>query len=135
MQLAYHNHDFEMAELDGELIIDHLLSGADPEALLWQADVAWIDRGGQDPATLLREHSGRVVSIHAKDNYPAGEGEDEGGFATVGSGRLEWDAVLAAAAEAGVQYYIVEHDQPTDYQTIADSLEFLSANLPTALEE
>ncbi|CAA9334056.1 MAG: Sugar phosphate isomerases/epimerases, partial [uncultured Chloroflexia bacterium] len=125
MQLAYHNHDFEMEEIDGELIIDHVLNAADPENLMWQADVAWIDRGGQDPAQLLSDHAGRVISIHAKDNYPEGEGEDEGGFATVGSGRLDWDAVLPAADEAGVQYYIVEHDQPADYQTIADSFEFL----------
>lgn len=134
LQLAYHNHDFEMAELDGELIIDHLLGGAaDPETLMWQADVAWIDRGGQDPAQLLSEHAGRVVSIHAKDNYPEGEGEDEGGFATVGTGVLEWGAVLPAAAEAGVQEYIVEHDSPVDYQTIADSFDFLSAELPAVL--
>ena len=133
MQLAYHNHDFEMEEVDGKLIIDHLLNAADPENLMWQADVAWIDRGGQDPAQLLRDHAGRVISIHAKDNYPEGEGEDEGGFATVGSGRLDWDAVLPAADEAGVQYYIVEHDSPVDYQTIADSYEFLSAELPAVL--
>ncbi len=133
MQLAYHNHDFEMEEIDGELIIDHVLNAADPENLMWQADVAWIDRGGQDPAQLLSDHAGRVISIHAKDNYPEGEGEDEGGFATVGSGRLDWDAVLPAADEAGVQYYIVEHDQPADYQTIADSFEFLSAELPAVL--
>lgn len=133
MQLAYHNHDFEMEEVGGELIIDHILNAAEPETLMWQADVAWIDRGGQDPAALLSEHAGRVVSIHAKDNYPEGEGEDEGGFATVGSGTLEWDAVLLAASEAGVQLYIVEHDSPTDYGTIADSYEFLSSTLPEVL--
>ena len=133
MQLAYHNHDFEMEEVDGELIIDHVLNAADPENLMWQADVAWIDRGGQDPAQLLSDHAGRVISIHAKDNYPEGEGEDEGGFATVGSGRLDWDAVLPAASEAGVQYYIVEHDSPTDYGTIADSRGFLAAELPPLL--
>lgn len=31
------------------------------------------------------------------------------------------------------EYYIVEHDQPTDYGTIADSLEFLSSTLPGVL--
>lgn len=133
LQLAYHNHDFEMEEIDGKLIIDHLLDAASPETLMWQADLAWIDRGAQDPAALLTEHAGRVVSVHAKDNYPEGEGEDEGGFATVGSGTLEWDTVLPATVEAGVQYYIVEHDSPTDYQTIADSFEFLSQELPAVL--
>lgn len=133
LQLAYHNHDFEMAEIDGQLIIDHLLGGAAPETLMWQADLAWIDRGGQDPAALLLEHAGRVVSVHAKDNYPEGEGEDEGGFATVGSGTLDWEAILPATVKAGVQTYIVEHDSPTDYVTIADSYGFLSQELPAVL--
>lgn len=135
MQLAYHNHDFEMEELEGELVIDHLLDAAEPENLMWQADIAWIDRGGQDPAQLLTDHAGRVISVHAKDNYPEGEGEDEGGFATVGSGTIDWSSVLPAAVEAGVQYYIVEHDSPTDYQTIADSYAFLSEQLPDALDQ
>lgn len=99
MQLAYHNHDFEMEEIDGELIIDHILNAADPENLMWQADVAWIDRGGQDPAQLLRDHAGRVITIHAKDNHP--EGEDEGGFATAGSGRLDWDAFYPPLTKPG----------------------------------
>lgn len=68
MQLAYHNHDFEMERVDGELIIGHILNTAEPENLMWQADVAWIDRGGQDPAGLLSDHAGRVISVHAKDN-------------------------------------------------------------------
>lgn len=133
LQLAYHNHDFEMEELDGQLVIDHLLNAATPETLMWQADLAWIDRGGQDPVALLTEHAGRIVSVHAKDNYPEGEGEDEGGFATVGSGTLDWAAILPATVEAGVQYYIVEHDSPVDYGTIADSFDFLSAELPAVL--
>lgn len=89
--------------------------------LMWQADGAWNERSGQDPAQLLSDHAGRVINIHAKDNYPEREGEKEGGFVTVGSGRLDWEAILPAAAETGVQYYIVEHDQPADYGTIVDS--------------
>jgi len=136
MQLAYHNHDFEMEEIDGELIIDHILNAADPENLMWQADVAWIDRGGQDPAQLLRDHAGRVITIHAKDNAPEGENEDEGGWAAVGEGVLNWDEILPAARDAGAQWYIVEHDQPADHAAvIGSSQDFLSSTLPGVLGE
>jgi sugar phosphate isomerase/epimerase len=136
MQLAYHNHDFEMAELDGELIIDHILGAAEPENLMWQADVAWIDRGGQDPAQLLSDHAGRVITVHAKDNAPEGENEDEGGWAAVGEGVLNWDEILPAARDAGAQWYIVEHDQPADHAAvIGSSHDFLSSTLPEVLGE
>lgn len=136
IQLAYHNHDFEMEEIDGELIIDHILNAADPENLMWQADVAWVDRGGQDPAQLLSDHAGRVITIHAKDNAPEGENEDEGGWATVGEGVLNWDEILPAARDAGAQWYIMEHDQPADHAAvISSSQDFLSSTLSGVLGE
>ena len=136
LQLAYHNHDFEMQEIDGRLALDWLLEDAEPGNLMWQADVAWIARGGQDPAELLKRYEGRVVSIHAKDVAPEGENEDQGGWADVGYGTLNWDEVLAAAAQAGADWYIVEHDQPVDYpQTVNRSIETLRERLPQVLDE
>ena len=49
---------------------------------------------------------------------------------------LDWNAILPAAANAGVQWYIVEHDQPRDpakvIQAGADYLrEHLTTNPPT----
>ena len=134
LQLAYHNHDFEMVEIDGRLALDHLLGAADPENLMWQADVAWIARGGQDPAGLLERYAGRVASIHAKDNAPEGENQDQRGFADVGHGVIDWDAVLPAARDAGVDWYIVEHDMPADHErSITRSYEYLTGSLPGVL--
>lgn len=133
LRLAYHNHAFEMEVLDGQTALDHLFSGAAPESLAWQADVAWIDRGGQDPVELLARHADRIVSIHAKDNAPPGDDRDEGGFADVGYGVLDWEAILPAAREAGVGWYIVEHDAPADHQrTLRRSYEFLRERLGAA---
>ena len=134
LQLAYHNHDFEMREIDGRLALDWLLEAAEPGQLMWQADVAWVTRGGQDPAELLRRYAGRVASIHAKDLAPEGENEDQGGWADVGYGTLDWDGVLAAAAQAGADWYIIEHDQPADHpQTVNRGIETLREKLPRIL--
>lgn len=134
MQLAYHNHAQEMEEFDGKLAIDWLLGAAQPENLMWQMDVAWVARGGQDPAVLLERHARRVVTVHAKDNAPEGQNEDEGGFASVGYGVLDWSQILSAANGAGVQFYIVEHDEPRDHLTVIQrSFDFLSDTLPGIL--
>lgn len=134
IQLAYHNHDFEMEEIDGRLALDWLLEGADPENLMVQLDVAWVPRGGQDPTELLNTYAGRIITIHAKDNAPEGENEDEGGWAAVGEGTVDWDSVLPAARDAGAQWYIVEHDNPADHEAVIGSAhEFLSSTLPGVL--
>ncbi|UXB17062.1 sugar phosphate isomerase/epimerase [Stenotrophomonas maltophilia] len=134
MQLAYHNHDFELADFDGQTGLELLFAAAGPD-LKTELDLAWVARAGLDPAVMLGKFRGHVFAVHAKDNAPKGQSEDEGGFAAVGQGVLDWNAILPAAATAGVQWYIVEHDQPRDpakvIQTGADYLrEHLPANVP-----
>jgi sugar phosphate isomerase/epimerase len=113
MRLAYHNHDFELVDFDGRTGLELLFAAAGPD-LQTELDLAWVARAGYDPAVMLATFQGRVFAVHAKDNAPKGQAEDEGGFAAVGQGTLDWSAILPAAAEAGVQWYIVEHDQPRD---------------------
>ena len=69
--LAWHNHDFEMVALaDGNRPMDLLLEAA--PKLGWEADIAWIVRGGQDPVAWLGRHparrwpdSGRLYGLRA----------------------------------------------------------------------
>ncbi|WP_353098458.1 sugar phosphate isomerase/epimerase family protein [Stenotrophomonas lactitubi] len=135
MRLAYHNHDFELVDFNGTTGLELLFAAAGPD-LQTELDLAWVARAGLDPAVMLAKFRGRLFAVHAKDNAPKGQAEDEGGFAAVGQGVLDWNAILPAAAAAGVQWYIVEHDQPRDpakvIQTGADYLrEHLTVTLPT----
>ncbi|WP_052052427.1 sugar phosphate isomerase/epimerase family protein [Halomonas salina] len=117
MRLAYHNHDFEMRTFDGRTALEILLEAAGPE-VLGEVDLAWVARGGQDPAEYLEHFDGRLFAIHAKDNAPTGTAEDERGFAIIGQGVLDWDELLPAAREAGAEVYVIEHDQPKDAQAV-----------------
>ncbi|MBH1363866.1 sugar phosphate isomerase/epimerase [Stenotrophomonas maltophilia] len=135
MRLAYHNHDFELADFNGRTGLELLFAAAGPD-LQTELDLAWVARAGLDPAAMLGKFRGHVFAVHAKDNAPKGQAEDEGGFAAVGQGVLDWNAILPAAAAAGVHWYIVEHDQPRDpakvIQTGADYLrEHLTVDAPT----
>lgn len=111
MRLAYHNHDFELVDFNGRTGLELLFAAAGPD-LQTELDLAWVARAGYDPAVMLGKFRGRLFAVHAKDNAPKGQAEDEGGFAAVGQGVLDWNAILPAAAGAGVQWYIIEHDQP-----------------------
>ncbi|MFN8488520.1 MAG: sugar phosphate isomerase/epimerase [Caldilineaceae bacterium] len=132
MRLLYHNHDFEMAEIEGKTGIEWLLDSAAPETLGWEADLAWIQHGKQDIARLLRKYAGRIPRVHAKDLAPAGAGQDEGGFADVGYGTVDWSAVLPAIKAAGSEWCVIEHDLPREpLTTIRRSFEFLKDRLST----
>lgn len=52
--------------------------------------MAWVTRGGQDPARLLKKYKGRVFAVHAKDHAPIGTRDDEMNFAPAGEGILTW---------------------------------------------
>jgi sugar phosphate isomerase/epimerase len=83
---------------------------------------------------MLGKFRGHVFAVHAKDNAPTGQADDEGGFAAVGQGVLDWNAILHAAAAAGVQWYIVEHDHPRDpAKVIKTGTDYLRQRLTTTL--
>ncbi|MCD4662819.1 sugar phosphate isomerase/epimerase [Agrobacterium sp.] len=131
LSMAYHNHDFEMVKFDGKTALELLLDAAGPK-LQSELDVAWVARSGNDPAQFLGTLKGKVFAIHAKDNAPAGTAENERGFATLGTGVLDWKAILPAAKQAGVKWFILEHDLPLDAEAVVTKGNaFLNERLPT----
>jgi sugar phosphate isomerase/epimerase len=116
LRFAWHNHDFEFRALpDGSSPIEHILA----EGVLWEADLAWVARADTDPAPWLQRYSGRIPLVHVKDIAPAGEKADEDGWADVGSGVLPWADLWQAAAAAGAEIMVAEHDNPSDFQRFA----------------
>ena len=116
MTVAWHNHDFEFQALpDGSLPIMHILG----EKLLWEADLAWVARGGGDPAAWIERYRGRLAAVHVKDIAPAGEKADEDGWADVGAGVLPWTKLWALTVEAGAELFVAEHDNPSDFERFA----------------
>lgn len=127
VRLAYHNHDFELATVEGRLAIDLLLEAAPAEHLAFEPDLAWIVRAGHDPLELLARYAGRCPLVHVKDLAAPGTAPDEGGWAAVGHGVLAWDALLPAVRAAGAEALVVEHDRPAEPErSVRDSLAFLA---------
>lgn len=119
IRLSYHNHDFEFIDVGGEFGWDVLMNQA--SAISAQVDVYWAKKAGLNPNELLEKVNGRVFSIHAKDMAT------DGSFTEVGSGILDWDAIIPKCREVGVETVVVENDEPSmpPLESISKSLQFL----------
>jgi sugar phosphate isomerase/epimerase len=116
MAFCYHNHAFEFGGEQGKRPIDLMLSGFSPKTVFFEADVFWISIAGQDPAEFLKKHGKRVKLVHLKDKMAGApvqfnESVKPPTFKEVGSGSLDFKAILKAAEKAGVEHYMVEQDQ------------------------
>ena len=113
LRLGIHNHDAEMAIVDGRRAIDRLVAGLG-DAVDVQVDIFWAVVGGADPAEVIRGLGPRVVSLHIKDGeaLPSSDAADEPFVnVPVGSGRIDpAPAVEAAEAAGNVEWLIVEFD-------------------------
>ena len=116
---AWHNHEFEFiaCESDGSVPMDIMLEQA-PD-MEWEADIAWIVRAHADPMQWIERYGERITVAHVKDIAPAGECEDEDGWADVGFGVLDWLGIYRALRAAGTDLFIAEHDKPNDFKRFA----------------
>jgi len=111
---GWHNHDFEFKPTaSGRLPMDIILETAPNNE--WEMDVAWVVKGGQDPLTWIQKYGPRINAVHVKDIAPAGQATDEDGWADVGQGTLDWQALQTAIkAKTNTKYWVMEHDNPSD---------------------
>jgi sugar phosphate isomerase/epimerase len=99
-QFHFHNHDGEIAEVEGRRVFDWMLDAAAPENLGCEADVYWLKVGGKDPATFIREQGRRISLLHLKD-------EKE-----IGTGPVDFASVFTAAESVdSIEWYVIEVEQ------------------------
>jgi sugar phosphate isomerase/epimerase len=133
LRFAYHNHAFEFEPMEGTSGFQLMRDRLDKNLCGFELDCFWVSVAGHDPATLLRELSGRVPLVHLKDKLASTpvlykESVDRGAFKEVGNGSLDWKAILRAAAAAKVAHYFVEQDQtPVDpVESLRQSFAYIS---------
>jgi sugar phosphate isomerase/epimerase len=105
-RFCYHHHHFEFDDSRGFRPFDILVGESDPSLLFFELDVYWLKTAGQDPLAMIERMAGRVKLLHLKDALP------DGNMTDVGSGTLDFPALIAAGDAAGVEYMFVEHDFP-----------------------
>ena len=109
MRLGYHNHAFEFEPLDGTTVWDVLLAELPPEVEL-ELDVYWAAVGGRDPVAEIQANPERIRLLHMKDMAAGAEPRD----APAGHGTLPFPDIVEAGRSAGVEWFVVEQDEPDD---------------------
>src|SRR5690606_25700121 len=101
------------------------------EDMKFELDVFWVKVGGLEPVALIEKLSGRVTQLHLKDvkdgiEFPHFGGLPQDAFQELRAGILDFEAILAAAEEAGVEHCHVEQDfSPDALASIRQSAEYL----------
>jgi sugar phosphate isomerase/epimerase len=123
MRTAYHHHHFEFDNSRGFRPFDVLVGESDPSLVFFELDVYWLKKGGEEPLAMIEKLGERVKLLHLKDM--AGDGK----MADVGSGTLDFPAMIAAARAAKAEHFFVEHDAPPApyWPSVESSLRYLRA--------
>lgn len=141
LQVGYHNHDWDLAVVDGRRAYQVFIANT-PETVLYEADVFWVARAGLEPAAFIQEIGARGKVLHFKDgivtdNSTFKTAETESGkimvsdaipFRAAGTGQV--DLIAAAKAVRHADYIAVELDkfEGDMMQAIQNSYRYLTTH-------
>ena len=135
-KLQYHNHAQEFRNfpsLNGKNGISILIEETDPEVVVFEIDTFWTSAAGADPAQYILKVKNRIPIVHFKDyaidwKCPQNDlGFIGHRFAEIGQGNINWQAVVDACRQAGVQWYCVEQDRTTmdEFESLKLSITYM----------
>ncbi|MDD2456997.1 MAG: sugar phosphate isomerase/epimerase [Eubacteriales bacterium] len=101
IELLYHNHDHEFKTIGSEQAIEQIA-----RHLALEVDTYWVFSAGQDVPAWLMAHQDQIRLLHIKD------GDRERHPCALGEGENTIDAILTASERLGLDWLIVENDNP-----------------------
>ena len=121
MRFGFHNHNYEFRHLrdaDGKDVRpwDVLMARTDPSLVCVEMDCYWVTEAGLDPIAMFQTLGDRIRMIHLKDRlpgFPISQEKDDAAehFTPVGTGTIDWKAVIAAAEKNNIRHMFVEQDK------------------------
>jgi len=103
MQTGFHNHEFEFATLEGQLIYEALMSRFDPDLVKMQFQTEVINLGYK-ASDYFKKYPGRFILSHLSD-WTADKKQ-----VPIGQGVIDWKEFFDAAKTGGVKNFFVEMD-------------------------
>jgi len=119
MTVCYHAHSHEFEKIHGEYIMDKIL--AEVPAMAFEADTAWIQCGGTDPANYIKKHLARIPLVHFKDV------KQDHKITELGNGVVDFPAVLQVIRGSKVEWVSYEQDDTdlTPLESTKISMDYL----------
>ena len=131
IKFFYHFHGFEFQPHGGGTLLDLMMAETNPKNVSFQMDVLWVVFPGQDPVKLLEKYGKRWELMHLKDlKKGVATGSlsgktDVSNDVPLGTGQMDWPAILKAAKKVGIKHYFIEDESPTVEQQIPITLEYM----------
>ena len=131
LKFFYHTHGYEFQPHGKGTLFDLMMAETKPAFVRYQMDVFWIVHPGQDPVKMFEKYGDRFELMHVKDmkkGTPMGlltGNSDVNNDVTVGTGVMNWPAILKAARKAGVKWYFLEDESQSVVEQIPQSLRYL----------
>ncbi|MFT4030868.1 MAG: sugar phosphate isomerase/epimerase [Siphonobacter sp.] len=109
LKFGYHNHDYSFRPLEGKLPQEYLLANTDPENVMFELDLCWIDVAGVNTAEHLKKYGKRYELCHIKD-YTVKDGKPAQN--DIGKGSVDFKKVLRSVIDnSKIKYFLVEQEE------------------------
>ena len=115
LKFMYHNHNMEFIRTGGKNLLERLCEDF-PNAGGFgiTLDTYWVVAGGGDPVQWLYRLKGRTACVHFKDMNMKYDPEAKAMapvMVPIGEGNMNYEKIVEACVETGVQYGYVEQDR------------------------
>ena len=131
LKLGYHIHGYEFQPHGKGTLMDKLMAETKPRNLKIEMDVFWIVHPGQDPVEFLKKYGKRIDLMHIKDMQKDLKGDLTGHAdvetnVTVGTGQIDYTAVIHEARKQRVKYLLIEDESSRSMTQVPASLKYLN---------
>ncbi|UFH45791.1 sugar phosphate isomerase/epimerase [Flavobacterium galactosidilyticum] len=128
LKLAYHNHAFEFTTFGQTNGYEILLNETDKKLVDFELDLYWVERSGNNPLHLFKEHPGRFSMWHVKDM----DKNNQDWNTEIGKGAIDFKAIFAEAKLSGMKHFFVEQETnyiPNPIESVKTSCTYINKNL------
>jgi sugar phosphate isomerase/epimerase len=132
IKFFYHCHGYEFRPHGDGMLMDVLMQETNPKHVAFEMDVFWVVHPGQDPVAWLEKYPKRWELMHLKDMRKGLKGDltgkaDVKNDVALGTGQMDWPAILKAAKTSGVKHYFIEDESPDVEAQIPQTLQYLKS--------
>ena len=122
LKFGYHNHDYEFASDNGQVLYDVLLDNTQADLVHMEMDLGWVLAGGKNPLDYFKKYPGRFPLWHLKDMDVAKKHSVE-----FGKGGLDILAILNNSKQAGLDIIFVEQEEyaSTPFESMKENMDYL----------
>ena len=130
LHFCYHAHGYEFQPHKDGTLFDLMMAEMKPGVADFEMDIFWVVHPGQDPVALMKKYPTRFKLMHLKDKRKgaprnlAGHAPNEESV-VLGTGMVDWPAVLSEARRIGVAHYFIEDEAPTVEAQLPKTIAFL----------